>query len=53
MRVKGLFAVLSSFLIIGTAVAIQDHHGWPNHGIISPGNPQPHGYASPHRPEHP
>jgi len=44
-----LFAIM-----IGTLLADPSHHGWPNHGIAAPGQPNhPNQYASPGKPEHP
>jgi len=51
-------AVALFTIAIGTLLADPGNgkaKGWPNHGISSPGHPnhEPHGYASPRKPEHP
>ncbi len=54
MRLKlAVLAVVTAFawLAVGAARAEGAHHGWPNHGIGAPG--QPNHYGSPHRAFHP
>lgn len=53
MKTRLILAALAAFLWIALNAVLAEpgHHGYPNHGITAPG--QPNHYASPRGPKHP